>query len=373
LVVNKVDHLSDSDRDLAVAFVSAGVEGLLDGRPIELFAVSAREGDGVQALRRRLVRLAGEEREQLLLASVGGLAAAAAADGVRAAQFEARAIELPLAELRRRTALFEQRIAELGAANAEADDLLERGVARALATLVDEPLLGYAGAEERRLRAALHGHVAELDGRSPRALSIDLERWVDATVQREFAELVPRFEAAVAEGLMTLQRPHTARVTQILHEVQAVAEDVFGSRVADGPRSVGLSAPSRFSFKLDDPEHALDAIVGFSRTIAPGRLGRRLVVREGERRLAAMTDRHAGRLRSELVERARGAVREHRHELAGRVEEATGAIRVAIDRASAEHQRGERDGRLRLRELTAIGERCISVAAELAAVGAVVE
>ena len=79
-------------------------------------------------------------------------------------------------------------------------------------------------------------------------------------------------------------------------------------------------------------------IVGFGRTITPGPLGRRLVIRDAERRLIEMTDRHAGRLRSELASRVDEAVREYRRELSAAVDEAVEAIRAAIesrDRRSA--------------------------------------
>jgi small GTP-binding protein len=295
-VINKIDHLDDGDREEAVRFIAGALRDSLGVADIELFAVSARHGAGLGPLTDRLRSLAGGEREQLLLRSVAGLAKAAAKDGAQAARFEARAIELPLEELTARAALFERRIGELREATSEAGDLLDQGARRLVQERVNDPLGEHARVEAPRLRAELARRVEELGRPAPRELAADLERWIDHTVRRDFKELVPRFERQVADELSELEARYAGRVHRILEQVQEVAEDVFGAPAGEVLPEAGLQAPSRFSFKLKDVEHALDMIVGFGRTVTPGALGRRLVVRDAEQRLIEMTDRHAGRL-----------------------------------------------------------------------------
>jgi hypothetical protein len=83
--------------------------------------------------------------------SVAQLARGTADDVAQAARFESRAIELPLDQLGSRAEIFERRIAELIGASAEAGDLLERGIERALGQLVNEPLERYARNEVQAL------------------------------------------------------------------------------------------------------------------------------------------------------------------------------------------------------------------------------
>jgi len=366
-VVNKIDHLDREDRDVAVQFVRCALKELAGGVEPELFAVSARERAGLAPLRDRLRRLAREEREALLLQSVAGLAGSAAGEIARAARFEAHAIELPLDELESRAQLFEQRIEELRVASAEAGDLLDRGVALVVQRQVNEPLGEHARREEARLRSALRERVGELRDASPRELSTALERWIDTTIRADFDELVPSFEAAIADRLIELEQRYALRVERILEQVQKIAEDVFGVRAADVLPATGLQTPSQFSFKLTDVEHALDILVGFGRTVTPGALGRRLVVRDAEQRLIEMTDRHAGRLRSQLADRVSAAARDYRRELAAAVDEAIAAIRRAIDRAVEDRRRGEEHARARLEELAQIARRCEQLAGDLSA------
>jgi small GTP-binding protein len=364
-VVNKIDHLDHADREVAIEFVRSGLRKLLGQAGSDVFAVSARHGEGLGPLAARLRRLAAEEREMLLLRSVAGLSQSVAEGGAQAARFEARAIELPLDELADRARRFEQRMAELRAASGEASDLLEQGTKRLLSERVNEPLREYASREGPRLRTQLHAHIARTTAKSPRELSFELERWIDATVRREFSELVPRFEAAIADELTELEDRYAERVRRILEQVQEVAEEVFGARAGSLLPATGLRAPSRFSFKLRDVEHALDILVGFGRTLTPGALGRRLVSRDAERRLIEMADRHAGRLRSELADRVLAATTDYRRELATAINEAIEAIRGAIARATTEHRRSEQEAQTRLQELEQVERRCEELASEL--------
>jgi ribosome biogenesis GTPase A len=368
IVINKVDHLEPADRDVAVQFIGSALRDLLGDADGELFAVSARRREGLSRLAQRLRRLAADEREALLLSSVARLARSVAADTAQAARFESRATQLPLEQLALRAATFEQRIEDLRAATVEAGDLLDRGMERVLERSVNEPLKLYARRKEARLRAELSEHADELRVGSPRELSAELEAWVEATIRAEFGRLVPLFETAIGGELAELERHYATRIERILEQVQQTAEDVFGARASAVLPDTGLRAPSAFSFKLKDPEHGLDMIVGFGRTITPGALGRRLVMREAEQRLIDMSDRHAGRLRSELAGRVSDAVSEYRRDLTAAVDEAIEAIRAAIERAGADRRRGERHAHARLEQLAQIERRCAQLATEPSAV-----
>ena len=365
-VVNKIDHLEPDEIEASRSFLTSALRDLIGAEP-ELFAVSARRRTGLEALTGRLRQLAGQERDELLRRSVARLAATAAAEAARAARFETRATELPLEELERRARQFELRISQLRAAGAEAADLLAQGVRRAISEHVDAPLSEYARHESPRLRAALDQHVRELGRIGPRALSAELECWIDATVRNEFEQLVPSFERQMADRLTELETGYAARVRRVLEDVQAAAAGSFGTPAAEVLPEAGLRAPSRFSFKLTDVEHALDMIVGFGRTVTPGAFGRRLVVRDAETRLIEMTDRHAGRLRSELSDRVAAAEREYRRELGTSIDDAIAAIDAAINRAADERRAGEQPARDRLEELGRITQRCDELAASFGA------
>ncbi len=365
IIVNKIDHLDAQDRLAALDFVDSAVTTALDCPSTELFAVSARDGDGVPELRDRLLALASSERDQLLVRSVAALGCALAHSGAQAARFEAQAMQLPLQELGQRADEFDRRIVQLRAVGAEAGDLLEHGTERALEAVINVPLSSYARDHDAALRAQLHEQVAGVGPCSPRELAQLLHEWIDEQVRGTFADAVPRFESEISERIIELEARYAARVGGIIDEVHAVAQDVFGSAGGEGLPQTGMRAPSRFSFKLHDVENALDMIVGFGRTITPGALGRRLVVRDAEQRLIDMTDRHAGRLRSELADRVWAAVHEYRRELAAAVDDAIDSISEAVNRARADRHRGQSQAAARLDELALIASRCEEIACHI--------
>ena len=366
LVVNKIDQLTGEDRRTTLEFVERSASELLGAEPEAVFAVSAREGEGMAALRRRLRRLATEERLGTQARSLASIAAAAAAEILAAARLERRARELPLWELQQRSGVLREQITELRRTGEEAATLLEQGVRRVLADHLDEPLKSWAAVEGERLRSALRDHVSGL-GRLPAGeLATNLSEWIDARIREEFEDLEGEFEPALVGELAALQDGYAARIGRILDEVQTLAANVFDTDRAGLLPSVGLREQSRFSFKLHDPEHALDMIVGRLRTLVPGRLGRRMLLADAEAHLLEMADRHAGRLRSELHERIRESTRSYRQDLAASVEQAIAAITQALDRAANQHTQDQEASRARLTELAVIVERC-ELACELGA------
>jgi hypothetical protein len=88
-------------------------------------------------------------------------------------------------------------------------------------------------------------------------------------------------------------------------------------------------------------------------------------MRSARERLLAMTDRHAGRLRSTLTEGVREATRDYADELERTVELACAAIRMAIARARESHAEADDLAQARLRDLATQQERCRALAAEL--------
>jgi len=358
VVLNKIDQLTEGDRRATLEFIEQAANELLGSERDDVFPVSAREGEGTAALRRRLRGLATDERSGTLARSVAGIAAAAAAELLTAARLEISARELPLSELERRLGVFTARIGELRSTGEEASELLEQGVRAALSEHLDRPLEAWARTEADRLRGELGAYAAERRSLSSADLSRALSAWIDERIRVEFASLGDEYEPALAGALAELQERYAQRLQSILDEARALAAEVFDTERGELWPPAGLRERSRFSFKLDEPQGALEMIVGRARTLVPGRVGHRMLLRDAEERLVAMADRHAGRLRSQLHEQVVSTSRAYRKELAASVEQAIGGMTGALARASSRHAEERDDARARLGELAGIVERC---------------
>jgi GTP-binding protein EngB required for normal cell division len=366
--LNRIDLLGAEEIDAARRFVLAQLtrEGRDGGA--ELFCLSARTGEGVDRLAAYLGELARRDGRHLTRATVRAGGAGLAAEAAALAELERAALRMPLRELEERVERFELGCADLLTARSEAADLLELGLRRLLEEVVDEPLGQLPERLEPTLARGLRNHAQVVSTLTPRQLAIRLDDWTQSAIRQAFGAEQSRLGGILATRVAELQSDHARRIEALLEELDAIAGEAFGTEVGLGRlREVGMRRAPRLSFKLEDPEHMLETLLGGLRRLAPGPLGCRLVLRDAERRLAEMVDRHAGRLRSALTEQAREAVSEYRRDLRSAVEEAVGEIRAAAERARAEHRRGTQGVGARLDRLDALRARLERISAELGA------
>ena len=355
-VLNKLDQLGKDERAASVAFVRDRLRECIACEP-ELFPLSARNGDGVGALRRRLESFGETERNDVLAASARSLAASFAVEAAQAVRFEAHAVELPVAELEGKLNAFRDRAQALERAREEAGDLLHQAMHRLVADTVNQPLLTLASREGAALGEALRAFAAAQGRVSPHVLARRLGEWTDEAIHDRFEQLASELEADVASTLAGLHARYARRVSDILGQLEAAAAEVFGARAGRRAPEVRLRQSSGFTFKLHDVREPLDQLASLAAASAPSPLGRRLVLRQAEERLQLMLDRHAGRLRSDLAARIDTSVRTYERELASVVADAVTSIEAAVERAAAEQQRGRDRVVARLDELGRMEQR----------------
>jgi small GTP-binding protein len=355
--LNKIDHLTPSEREETVEFVRGRLRAVLQVEP-ELYPLSARTREGLDGLRRRLEAFAVGERKGVLERSVRSLATAFAVEAVQAVRFEAHAVELPLVELEHKLAEFKERAGELAQTREEAAQLLLHATRRLIADTVNEPLLTLAAREGPTVTESLRTFVSEQGKIGARTLAERLEAWIDRAIHDRFERLAREYELQIARELGELHERYAQRVDRILAELDEAAAEVFGVRAGRRAPEVGLRRPSQFTFKLHDVEREmLDQLASLAAASAPGMLGRRLVVHQAEERLRLMLDRHAGRLRSDLAERIEASVREYERELAFVVREAISSVETAVERATREQRSGRLRVSARLDELQRVERR----------------
>lgn len=362
--LNRVDLLDEEGARAARRFVLNGItdEGRRGGA--DIFSVSARTGDGVAELAAYLEEIARRSGRSLTVSSVRAAAARVADEAGRVAALERTALELPLAELDRRRRLFEQRIAALQAARAESTDVLDAATSRLLDEEVGEPLRALPGELGPRLVERLEEWARERPQMPKAELASALRDQIDEMVREVFTREAVDRGAKTSAAIGAIERTHAARVESLLDDLDLDATFDAGL-IVERLRATGLREPSRFTFKLEDPEHMLELALGRARLLAPGPLGRRLVLRAAGAHLRAMVDRHAGRLRSELYERARAAVAGYSDDLAAAIAEAAAEIAAAADRARAERGDGARQVATHLRRLEQTGARLDRIARQL--------
>ena len=347
---------------MVLGFVADTLHALVGAGP-DVLAVSARTGEGVPELRQSLTALADTDRGDVLARSSGVRGAIMAASAAHAARLQGAAMRLPLDELQERARELERRLTELEQAHEDARDLLTRGVERALAARVDEPLSRLAK-DRRTAQEAELSRVAAASAGGARALADELDAWIAERTRDEFATLAARYAHEISSELRVLESRHAARVHEILNQIRAAAEGGLNTDLNSFPIG-GPAAPAQLHLQARRPRDPLDRLAAAGRALLPGPLGTRAVTAAAREQLFAMTDRHAGRLRSALTERVRDGAREYGNELEAAVRGTCNAIRVAVARARDGHAGQHEAAEACLADLAAREQRCRELATAL--------
>ncbi len=366
VVANRIDRLGERDRGPVLRFLRETLAGA--GHVAEVLPVSATEGTGLTALRAAVNRIARADADAVMLAARHGAVVRVAASARSAAALEARALELPRADLELRKHRFAALIDALTPAREAATAVLERSVATALRAHVAEPLRELAAARGGELRADVEHQAAALPG-SPRALRRDLAGWVDERVRTCIEAVACDLEAGLSAELQRLADRYAGHVEEVLARIADGVADAFGERPCWQAPQIVLADRPPFHYKLRDEGEGLGDAVSVARSLAPGRTGRRLVVGEAQERLVGLVDRHAGRLREQLDARALAAARAYRSELEAMVDAAADSVHAAVERGSEELERGSAHAGARRAELHRAIATTDRIAAALGAEG----
>lgn len=338
--LNRADHLSESEVDQAVAFVSEAVEAATGVRH-PVFATSARsslqgqlepdgQGDaGMTALTAALGQFVDHElveaRQQAFAVAVRRLAD----DLADADELTTATSGLALEELMRRITQFEQ------AADAQRHKLAEDTtlLAQAVKT-IDADLAAWLAREGRLPVPDVGERFAAVAAERPlRQLEGALDQEVQALVEARFDELRPQAVERVEKAWDIAANDFVGRVQARADAIRAIATETFGARLRPVPTPAVAEEPDRFWYLFFRPELPDAPLWRALRLLLPHPFVRHRLLTAAQRRLADELDKHAGRARSEISTRLAATHRRFVEAMTGHVEELIASIERATERA----------------------------------------
>jgi hypothetical protein len=129
----------------------------------------------------------------------------------------------------------------------------------------------------------------------------------------------------------------------VAESLAATTEELLGVPVARPQQTQIDELRVPVDVKLRDDPVALETITGGLQATLPGALRRRLLLRRARERAAELSNRHAGRLRSELVAALRDAARQAQRQSHAELDRLQRSLDKAIEhgmahRTMAEHE-----------------------------------
>jgi len=343
-VLNKADYFSAAELNEATHFIRdrLAAHGLDD---CPLFVVSAKrarqEGHeaGVTALRRGLEDLLRQRSEALLdrlsrrrvrallddLETRYAVRDEIARSGAERLQNVLEGLATSRAEIQRlaeeQDALFTHRVRQI-----------EREIAERSAVF------------EAELHEALIAELATLDEQLRQQPD---ERLIDTVLYKVIAtrlqERAAREAHQVTDQLAVAARQLSAKLDEVAESLAATTEELLGVPVARPQQTQIDELRVPVDVKLRDDPVALETITGGLQATLPGALRRRLLLRRARERAAELSNRHAGRLRSELVAALRDAARQAQRQSHAELDRLQRSLDKAIEhgmahRTMAEHE-----------------------------------
>jgi GTPase SAR1 family protein len=354
-VLNKVDYLSEPDRQEALAFTAGVLRDAL-GRDVSIYPVSARraleaklagdavalEASGFAAFERDFRAFLLREKGLTILASVAGRAERLVDDERNSIDVEQRALELSLDELdetkRRMENVFDR-------ARMTRDDVraLLRAEAEELVRMVERDLEDLRTCEEERLRGlvaeqlAAHDDVRDLRGaldeQVKEALRTDLDRWrrdEDRRVGDAFRDSTRRFVAAVEHAAL---------------ETVRLCGEILGLDLSSTDVQPDLPPGTRFTYSFFEVPTILESLLPDVRRFLPRATARRMIERDFHGEIPRLVDKHCGRLRYDFVQRLERARRELELSLDDRLEATIVSLLGGIERSERDRTRSDEEMR----------------------------
>ena len=236
-VLNKIDYLDREERETALAFYRSVLTrdaGIDAGTPV--FAISARMGlqaresgdtqiwqeSGLAEVFDHLIAFLAHEKSRVLKEAIGRKALDVFTEASLRISLEIRALELPLAELESRLALFDAKIAEAQQQRVHAQDILAGDRKRVHAHIEEHCEKCRAPLRERLTKVA-EAAIAVLPQDPEHAAQQAVSEEIPGWFEREYG----RISAMAEQEVTVLLRDHQERAGELIESIRKAASELF--------------------------------------------------------------------------------------------------------------------------------------------------
>lgn len=368
-LINKVDHLTDTDVDQAAAFVREAIEESM-GPGAAIYPLSAlqalkakQSGDeeGIRKSRfasfaRRLETFLLEEKQGVLVASAVRTLMRIVSQARVVADLERSSLADPLQELERKLRLFEVKWGEVDGARHDYGVLLKEEGKRLMNEVQHElerfkgELCARAATEVERLfrenRELSSGRLHDL---TESALNAMIREAYDSWRAKESERLGAAFEELCGRFVL--------RYSETVDELFRFTSDLFTvpfSAVATEPFRPDAG---RFSYKFWSEPGSMKIVTSAVIRVLPRFIGSPVVLRQAREAALERIEMQAGRIRHDLADRLSESVKAFTFDMAERLDAAAAGIEHAIARGMEQQRAGEEQAARRREELTERHER----------------
>ncbi len=385
-ILNKIDQVSEADREEALEFTTRIIEENVGKGRVKMHPLSARmaldgkrQGDNglLQAsllpdFERRLQDFLIHEKGKVFLRAVVNNLLKLVSDETISFQLEQEAIKLPLAELTRKIAQFEEEMKTISKDREENEYLLKGHLGKIISQL-DEELSRF---KKERLPVLQEGLEKEYLRRTEQGrgnLREELEQFVFSSIQETFTAWRQEVTGKISTRLEEAHLEFATKTNQTIERILALTSDLFELKLKPFTSVETLSKKSDFYFMFKDDPVGLELVQLAVTSALPKFIARKMILKNMQTAVAELLDRHCGRVRYDLVNRLTRTVKEFQQNLNETIDLTLAGIRISFQKALSLHQSSKEDVAHNLGELSKRIDSVATTRDELLACNAAIE
>jgi len=353
-VLNKVDYLSENDRQEALAFTRDVLEEALGTEP-KLYPVSARQGlfaklvgdqreleaSGMATFERDFSRFLVREKGSVIVTSISGQGRKLLADARNALDVEERALQIPIEDLAARTEEMERVFAQALESRDDIRTLLRRE-AEKLVALVEEDLDHLRQNASKSLVRRAEGFLAE----SPDVPSVDaVDELVKDALRRELERWRLEEDRKIGEAFQIAMSRHVEETNRLIEGTVRLCGELLQVQLSSVDTPAGIAPETQFTYSFFEVPTILESLLPDMSRFLPAGVVRRRVSRTVSEKVPELVDKHCGRLRWDFVQRLDRSRVALEGALDERLEGTIESLRLGVRRALDERSRSETEAR----------------------------
>lgn len=362
-VVNKMDLLQAGERDEVLTFTRDVIADAV-GLTVEIFGVSALDalasGDvGMEAFTEAFKAFLDAGLSRTGAASVSLKTAEVVAQLRAGVSVEAEALQLSEHEIVRRRDAVADVAASTDRVRGDLDVLVRLEVAHTVESIEGE-LERWKASAARRLAESAERAVAEAD-----VAPAELDEIVESALRADLDAERPKMETLVLETFSAATQRFVAQAQEQAERAREACSQIVELPLPSAPFVDGLQGRSRFTFSFFRSPTLIESLVPDLPSVLPKRRGQRVALDRVREKIPGLVDKHAGRVRYDLVQRledtARGLTRTLDDHLRGTLE----GLELALERALAHVAEGQPERAAEADRLVALEERLFAISDDL--------
>ncbi len=369
-VQNKIDRISETDRQESLEFTKKVINGAVSTSDLLFFQLSAKDGlegkltnNNEKLIQSRLADFEGkllgflmEHKGQILLISVATKLLSIIEEVKFSLQIEKQAVSMPVSSLKEKISLFNKELETIKQEKEDNDYILQGQTEK----LVNQTLLeDIESLKERQLPKILNEYdlfYKSHRDQSGKELFLFLDRFLEESIKKIFTGWRKEEENKLQKSLESLLNRFSSQTNEFIKRAMELTASLFNIKVREIKQDKRLAEQYEFKFSFDEYQVDIDFYTPVVSGL-PKFLSHRLLYKSMRDKVIQVFDQHCGRSRYDFHQRVLESINNYRDSLDEVLDETVNGIKIALEKGLSQQQKNikkEKDvtGALNQEELT---------------------